>query len=107
QSNPELIITDDAYMQVYQLGDSLHLLYDYTFTQNINDGPNFFPIGSDKNLMGLSTKGNNLVYLFNENGNLIDGFPVESQPLFYYGKINYNSGNYLISTKRDFKLYGY
>lgn len=107
QSDPELIITDDSYMQVYQLGDSLDILFDYTFTQKINDGLSFFPVGSDKKIIGLSTKGTNLIYLFNENGTLKDGFPVESQPLFYYGKINYNSGNYLISTKRDYKLYGY
>jgi hypothetical protein len=38
---------------------------------------------------------------------LMNGFPVEGQPLFYYGKINYNSDTYLLCMRRDKKLYAF
>ncbi len=105
-TSPELIVIDGSYLQVYELGDSPRQLFDYTFTQEIDAAPLFFPISSSMKQMGIADK-ENLVYLFSENGSLADGFPVEGLPLFYYGKINYNSGNYLLTTKRDFKIYAF
>lgn len=103
---PELIVVDGSYLQVLELGDSPRQLYDYTFTQNIDAEPNFFPVSSSMFQLGIADQ-ENLVYLFAENGSLADGFPVEGLPLFYYGKINYNSGNYLLTTKRDYKIYAF
>jgi len=102
----ELIIVDGSYIQVFELGDKPRQIFDYTFTQNLDAEPLFFPISSTMYQLGIADQ-ENLVYLFDENGTLADGFPVEGQALFYYGKINYNSGNYLLTTKRDFKIYAY
>lgn len=107
-SAPELIVLDGPQLQVYELGDSLRRVYEYTFTQNVENRPYYFASGTGGLLsLGIAAQGTNLIYLFAENGTLVDGFPVEAQPLFYYGKINYNSANYLICTRRDFKLYAY
>ncbi|MGO1786254.1 MAG: hypothetical protein ACTHZ1_06035 [Sphingobacterium sp.] len=103
----EMIITDGPNLRVYTLGDTLTSVYDYAFTQTIRDAPVFSPTSSGLKQLGISVQGNNLVYLLTENGRLVDGFPVEGLPLFYYGKINYNSNNYLLKTKRDFKIYAY
>lgn len=107
-SAPELIVLDGPQLQVYELGDSLRRVYEYTFTQNVENRPYYFASGTGGLMsLGIASQGTNLIYLFAENGTLVDGFPVEAQPLFYYGKINYNSANYLICTRRDFKLYAY
>lgn len=103
---PELITFDGSYMQVFELGDTPRQLYDYNFTQKIDVAPNFFPVNSSLFQLGIADQ-ENLIYVFAENGSLVDGFPVEGLPLFYYGKINYNSGNYLLTTKRDFKIYAF
>jgi len=101
-----MIIIDGSYLQVFELGDNPRQIFDYTFTKEIDAEPLFFPISSSMFQLGIADE-ENLVYLFAENGSLADGFPVEGLPLFYYGKINYNSGNYLLTTKRDFKIYAF
>ncbi|MCT1525256.1 hypothetical protein [Sphingobacterium hotanense] len=107
-SAPELIVLDGPQLQVYQLGDTLQKVYEHTFTQDVDNRPYYFASGSGGLMsLGIAAQGTNLIYLFAENGTLVDGFPLEAQPLFYYGKINYNSSNYLICTRRDFKLYAY
>ena len=106
-STPEMLITDGNVLQVYELADPLRAVFDYTFSQNIADEPLFFPAPGGMKQLGIAVQGNNLIYVFNSDGGVLEGFPLEAQPLFYYGKINYNTGNYLISTKRDFKLYAY
>ncbi|MFD1166934.1 hypothetical protein ACFQ2C_15100 [Sphingobacterium daejeonense] len=105
-TSPEMIIIDGSYLQVFELGDNPRQIFDYTFTKEIDAEPLFFPISSSMFQLGIADE-ENLVYLFAENGSLADGFPVEGLPLFYYGKINYNSGNYLLTTKRDFKIYAF
>lgn len=105
--SPELIILDGSYLQVLELGNTVKPLFDYTFTKKIENSPYYFPAGSGLSKMGIAPQGTNLIYLFTETGGIVDGYPVEAQPLFYDGKINYNSGNFLICTRRDFKLYAF
>ncbi len=106
-TNPELIVLDGSYLQVFELGNQLTELFDYTFTKAINNSTYFFPSMGGLQKMGIAAQGTNLIYLFTENGAIEPGFPVEAQPFFYYGKINYNSGNYLICNRRDYKLYAF
>ncbi|MFD2742502.1 MULTISPECIES: outer membrane protein assembly factor BamB family protein [Sphingobacterium] len=106
-SIPDMVVLDDNKLSVYQTADSTSLRYSQGFTKEIYSSPLFFPISRTIVQLGVSVPSNNLIYVFTENGNVIDGFPVEALPLFYYGPINYNSGNYLLSTKRDHKLYAY
>lgn len=58
-------------------------------------------------VIGLASLQNRLIYVFNREGSLLNGFPIEGLPGFYYGKINYNSANYVLTFKRDHTLYAY
>lgn len=104
---PEMVVTEGTNLRVYGLGDTLTSVYDYAFTQPIRDRPVFSPASGGLQQLGVALRNNNLLYLLDDNGKLLDGFPIQGQPLFFYGKINYNSGNYLLTTKHDFKIYAY
>ncbi len=104
---PDMIVLDDNKLSIYQTTDSTAQRYSQGFTKDIYPTPLLFPISRSTMQLGISIPSNNLIYVFTENGGVLDGFPVESLPLFYYGRINYNSDNYLLSTKRDHKLYAY
>ena len=83
-------------------------LFEYHFTKSIDDKPQFFKkSNSSDHQIGVASKATNLLYLFGDNGTLMEGFPVEGQPLFYYGKINYSSETYLLCMRRDKKLYAF
>ncbi|MFD1768282.1 hypothetical protein [Sphingobacterium suaedae] len=81
--------------------------YEFTFTQEITDRPQLFRNGGTGRLLGISSRGNNLIYLFDEKGGIYDGFPIEALPNFYFGKIDYNSATYLLCVRRDRKLYAF
>ena len=107
-SSPELISIHDNHLSVYEISDSLKVNFEYNFTKNIEHAPQFFKYPtSNQNWIGVASKATNLLYLFDENGSVVEGFPVEGQPLFYYGKINYNSNTYLLCMRRDHKLYAF
>ena len=106
-SSPEFVLLADNRLQVFDI-NATKPLFEYHFTRNLDDNPQFFKSPNAKdNLIGIASKATNLLYLFGDTGTLIDGFPVEGQPLFYYGKINYNSEVYLLSMRRDKKLYAF
>lgn len=105
-SNTDMVILDDNMMYVYELGDSVTTRFKQGFTKDLSTTPLFLPNGSVSQL-GISIPSNNIIYVFGENGTPTSGFPIEALPLFYYGRINYNGANYLLSTKRDHKLYAY
>lgn len=106
---PSLAIINSNRLQVFDIKDSLKNEYQYNFTKPIVDNLQFFPNSDNKNLftLGLASKATNLIYLFGETGQFIEGFPIEGLPLFYYGKINYNSDIYLLCMRRDNKLYAF
>ncbi|NGM60600.1 hypothetical protein G5B30_01600 [Sphingobacterium sp. SGG-5] len=106
---PEMIVLGDSRLQVFTIGDDIKSRFEYNFTKNITEQPQYFPSTATKNqtVLGVGSKATNLIYLFEEDGSVMDGFPVEGLPLFYYGRINYNSGNYLLTMRRDHKLYAF
>ena len=104
---PEMVVTEGTNLRVYALGDTLTSVYDYAFTQPIRDRPVFSPASGGLRQLGVALRNNNLLYVLDDNGKLLDGFPIQGQPLFFYGKVNYTSGNYLLTTKHDFKIYAY
>lgn len=106
--NTELVAVNNDLLQVHEIGDSTKLLFEYNFTKEINDRPQYFRVTDHPGLhVGVASKATNLLYLFDSTGALEDGFPVEGQPLFYYGKINYNSEIYLLCMRRDHRLYAF
>ncbi|TDS16118.1 PQQ-binding-like beta-propeller repeat protein [Sphingobacterium paludis] len=82
-------------------------IFEYTFTQSVTDRPQIFKNTTFGDLIGISSRENTLLYLFDEKGNVIDGFPIEALPQFYFGKIDYNSATYLLCVRRDKKLYAF
>ncbi len=106
---PEMIILDGSHLQAFNIEDDPKLLFEYNFTKDINDRPQYFTSASNKNqvLLGVASKPTNLIYVFEEEGNVMNGFPVEGLPLFYYGQLNYNSGTYLLTMRTDRKLYAF
>lgn len=106
-SAPEMILIHDNRLQFVDIAKK-DTLYEYHFTKNIDDKPQYFRDGRTSNsLIGVASKATNLIYLFSGDNTLIEGFPVEGLPLFYYGKINYNSEIFLLCTRRDKKLYAF
>src|SRR5690606_36198362 len=106
---PEMIVLGDSRLQVFTIGDDIKSLFEYNFTKNITERPQYFyhPATKNQTVLGVGSKATNLIYLFEEDGSVMDGFPVEGLPLFYYGRINYNSGSYLLTMRRDHKLYAF
>ncbi len=108
-SVPELILVDKGHLRVYDIADSTRLLFDYNFTKDIINRPQYFESATSRGqyLLGIASRPTNLLYMFEANGSVMDGFPVEGLPLFYYGRINYNSDIYLLAMRRDRKLYSF
>ncbi len=103
QNASAVVVIDEKKLQVFGLPDG-SARYDFTFTQQVGDRPQYFNNGS---LLGIASRENSLIYLFDEQGAVHTGFPIEALPQFYYGKIDYNSGNYLLCVRRDKKLYAF
>lgn len=101
-----MALIDQKQLMVKNLQDS-SFLYDYAFTQEPTDRPQYFTDGSGGQLLGVASQKSYLIYLFDEKGSMLDGFPIEALPGFYYGKIDYNSATYLLCARRDRKLYAY
>ncbi|KGE15547.1 PQQ-binding-like beta-propeller repeat protein [Sphingobacterium deserti] len=106
QAVNRLIAIDEKKLFVTQLRDG-NPIFEYTFTQSVNDRPQIFKNTTYGDLIGISSRENTLLYLFDEKGNVVDGFPIEAVPQFYFGKIDYNSGTYLLCVRRDKKLYAF
>lgn len=108
-NNSNFAVINNNKLELFDIKDTLSTVFNYNFTKTIDHEIEFFVNESNKNtsLIGIASKATNLLYLFDEKGLLIDGFPVEGQPLFYYGKINYNSATYLLCMRRDNKLYAF
>ncbi len=104
--SPQLYSVDNKQLFIQGLLDTT-ITYEYNFTQKIEDRPQFFPNGTGNYLLGIASRGNAMIYLFDPKGNLYDGFPIEALPDFYYGKIDYNSAVYLLCVRRDKKLYAF
>lgn len=105
-STANMVILDGRNMGIYNLRDSLPIS-EFTFTQSVDNRPQFFKNASGQYHLGVASRGNYLIYLFEDNGAVADGFPIEAFPNFYYGKIDYNSSNFLLCVRRDNKLYAF
>jgi hypothetical protein len=107
--DPQLIVMDNSLLEVFDIRDSVKLVFSYNFTKDIRDRPQYFESPQERGhkLIGVSSKATRLLYLIEESGALVEGFPVEGQPLFYYGAINYNGETYLLTMRSDHKLYAF
>lgn len=108
-TNTNLTILQRNHLFEYEIIDSLKTVFEVNFTKEITDAPQFFRSTEKENIykLGIASKATKLIYLYNEEGKIVEDFPIEGQPLFYYGKINYNSDTYLLCMRRDHKLYAF
>src|SRR5690606_1029314 len=72
-----MTIIDRKHMLIKNIQHS-SALFDFTFTQDIVDRTHYFPGASNSYLLVIASRNNHLVYLFDENSALHDGFPVEA-----------------------------
>lgn len=105
-SNNSLYVLNGKEFAAYNLLDTLPQ-FNFNFTQDLVDRMQFFKQGNSSSLIGVAARSNNLIYIFDEKGSVLSGFPIEAMPSFYYGKIDYNSGNFLLCIRRDKKLYAF
>jgi len=105
-TSPEMVVLDGRRLSVHSMGDSVEV-FGHTFTQEITDRPQFFRDAGGNSSIGLASRGNGLIYLFDEAGNVHPGFPIEALPLFHYGKIDYTGADYLLCVRRDNKMYAF
>ncbi len=103
---PELVFTDRGELSIYDnTGDNL--VYQYDFGQDIENRPIFFPAAAGKYRVGVATSANQLLYVFNEDGTLVQGFPITGLSPFYFGTLQDAGRSYLLVDKGDRKLYAY
>jgi len=102
----DIVLLDADALSVYQVNDTT-ANYHYNFAEKTRNRPQFFPSNAHQYYIGQATE-NDLIYVFNDEGAIYPGFPLAGLHNFYFGPINYgNTTNYLISTKRDHKIYCY
>ncbi len=105
-STPDLVFTDHGQLSVYRYHDR-GLVYHYDFGQPIAGRPQFFQNPNGTQQIGIATEGNHLLYVFNTDGTVVEGFPTEGNPGFYYGNLHPDGRRYLICSKNDRRLHVY
>lgn len=83
------------------------LLFNYQFKSEMSALPQFFlfPDGSGK--IGVASETSNELYLFNDNGSLMDNFPLTGKTAFSIGDLN-NEGTFnLITGSSDNSIFVY
>ncbi|WP_085472215.1 PQQ-binding-like beta-propeller repeat protein [Sphingobacterium psychroaquaticum] len=106
RNNPLMVSLNKKELATYSVRDTSKI-FGFNFTQEVTDRPQFFRNDANSVFIGVAERANSLIYLFDEKGAVVNGFPIEALPNFYYGKIDYNSGNYLLCIRRDKKLYAF
>jgi len=102
----DIVVFYKTNVEVYASLDTT-LYYSYSFAQDLQHKPEFFPSEGTPFILAFATS-NTLIYALQEHGVLRDDFPLEGLARFYYGPIQVGQkAPYLLSTKRDHRLYAY
>ena len=101
----KVVVLDGQDMQLYGIREEEPLRTQH-FAKTLPNMPGIYfqPRGEYK--IGF-TSSDRLIYLLNDNGSMVDGFPIEGMPLFYYGRIDYNSATYLLCFRLNHTLYAF
>ncbi|HCN82526.1 MAG TPA: hypothetical protein DIT07_02745, partial [Sphingobacteriaceae bacterium] len=103
--NPEWIYLDKSQLYVYNSDNTL--AYNYNFGAEIVNRPQYFLSNQSTYQIGIASSKDNLLYLFNEDGSFVKGFPIEGVPNFYVGNFMNNGFRYLICGDKSNYLYVY
>jgi len=104
-SIPELIFTDKNQLYTYSSSDST-LLYSHDFDAAISGQPLFFTTRRDYYAVGIATDAK-LLYVMDDDGTIIKGFPMQGYPAFYYGKLKKDGHLYALISKDGHQLAAY
>ena len=84
------------------------LIFDYSFGEAITDRSLFFQFPGNVRKIGVVAQQSNEIYLFNSNGTIYEGFPLEGKTLFSIGHMNPGTTKFnLIVGSNDGFLYNY
>lgn len=101
----ELVYVEPRSVTVYQYPDSAYT-FRYEVGQDIDlDRVRFFDVSQNHQGIGIPTPANDLIYLLKGDGTLMEGFPREGGPYFYYGQPSRGNPAFLITSKNDRRLY--
>jgi WD40 repeat protein len=101
----EYIFIDHGILYLYDHDKSELFKRDFGSDEMI--GPITFIFSATDRKIGLFDNTKKLIYLIDNKGNTINGFPLRGESLFSIGKISENSGFHLIVGGNDSFLYNY
>ncbi len=104
-TSPEYIFLDRNHLFVY--GDDSSIVFNYQFTTNIDLAPQLIERKGNKYMLGVTARENNQIFLFKEDGNLYEGFPLAGSTHFRLAELKPGGKKYLIVGSSDKNLYVY
>ncbi len=102
----DFIYVDGKMLKVYNRNEKL--MFDHTFDEKIMHQPLYFYFSASDRKLGILSAKDNKIFLFNSDGQLHDGFPLEGKTLFSIAKFEEGMDhfNLIVGTKTKF-LYNY
>lgn len=87
--NNEFIFVDNETFRVY--GSTGNKLFAYNFDSDITDPIRIYSMGSRDTRIGILCRAENKIYLFNANGSISKGFPIQGSTMFSISKFSQNN----------------
>jgi hypothetical protein len=102
----DFIFMDEDELKVYKFDGNK--VFDYKFEEKILTPPAYYYFSYDDRKIGVASRTNNEIYLFNSDGSLYEGFPLKGNTPFTIGYLENtrNQFNLIVGTKYNF-LYNY
>lgn len=101
----DFIFIDNNQLEVYNFKETV---FSYEFEDDIEDPASiyYFPGGQRK--IGIVSKQENRIFLFNSDGSIYSGFPLIGRTMFSIGYMSKNTGNFnLVVGSSDNFIYNY
>lgn len=102
----EYIFLDKELLAVYSKEDTA-LVYSYEFLNDLTLRPQFIPVDSNKNRVGVVNASTNQVFCFDDNGKIVPGFPLKGSTPFSVSNFRNDGQRYLLVGSNDKYLYVY
>ncbi|MFO7370428.1 MAG: DUF3352 domain-containing protein [Bacteroidales bacterium] len=103
---PEFIFTDNERLTVYNSDQSAR--FTYKFKEPVTVKPLTYQFSASDRKLGVVAARDNLIYLFNNNGELYSGFPLQGNTPFSIGNFGDSLARFnLVVGSRDNFLYNY
>jgi hypothetical protein len=87
---PDFVFVDGNRLRV--MDENGKELYDEKFDNTINQPPNIYNFGPNLQKVGIVESSSNRIWLYDPEGDLHDGFPLQGSSEFSIGYLSSNSG---------------